>query len=222
MAPDGRRGLQEVLRGHTPERDDEPGLDDVELLEQIGNAGLHFVRLGVAIVRRTALENVGDVDVLALEVDGLEDLVQQLAHRADEGLALEILVAARGLAHQHQCRVGIAHPEDGVRAPAVEFALRAAFDASRVELGERDGALARRRHGDWNRQARCRKVHVIDTLVPALSHPGLQIRQDGLQLWIQARSLALCGSRARSRILRARSVLSIGPIHSEWPAASNR
>ena len=75
---------QQRLRRELAERDDHLRLDDVDLPEQERLAGLDFVRLGIAVLRRPALDDVGDVDVVALEVDRLDDLRQQLAGAADE------------------------------------------------------------------------------------------------------------------------------------------
>ena len=54
---------QQALRGELAERDDHLRLDRVDLPEQERLALLHFVRLGIAVARRPALDHVGDVDV---------------------------------------------------------------------------------------------------------------------------------------------------------------
>src|SRR5438874_234944 len=79
-------------------------------------AGGDLVRLGVAVVGRTAHDDVVDVDVVAGEPDCLDDARQELAGLADEGLALLVLVLAGAFADEHQACLRAAHPEDDVRA----------------------------------------------------------------------------------------------------------
>src|SRR3954469_13287133 len=81
---DRLEGPQQRARREGAERDDDLRLDDVDLLEQERLAGLHFVLLGIAVAGRPALDHVGDIDVLALQVDRLDDLRQQLAGAADK------------------------------------------------------------------------------------------------------------------------------------------
>ena len=75
------------------ERDDHLRLDDVDLLKQKRLARLDFVLLGIAVARRTALDDVGDINVLALEIDRFDDLRQQLTGTPDERNALNVFVA---------------------------------------------------------------------------------------------------------------------------------
>src|SRR5215213_8073920 len=84
--------LQKSLRREGPQRQDDFGLDELDLADKIGRAGDDLVGHRVAVARRTMLEDVGDEDVLALEVDGGENLVEQLARLTHERLALLILV----------------------------------------------------------------------------------------------------------------------------------
>src|SRR5262249_54268405 len=75
---------QQRLRAELAERDDDFRLDDVDLLEEKWLARLHFVRLWIAVLRRPTLDDVRDVDVLALQVDGLDDFRQQLPGPSDK------------------------------------------------------------------------------------------------------------------------------------------
>ena len=91
-----------------------------------GSQLFDFVRLGIAIARRAALDDVGDVHVLARQADRLDDLGQQLAGAADERLALLVLVRARRLADEHQVGVRVADAEhDLLAAQRVQLAARA-------------------------------------------------------------------------------------------------
>ena len=79
-------------------------LDRVDLAEEERLAGRDLVRLGIAVARRPALDHVGDVDLVAVKPDRLDDLRQQLPGAADERDALDVLVGARRLADEHQVR----------------------------------------------------------------------------------------------------------------------
>jgi len=57
-------------RGST-QRDDHPRLDQIQLLVEVRNAGRHFIRLGLAVFRRAALDYIAYVDVLALDGNAL-------------------------------------------------------------------------------------------------------------------------------------------------------
>ena len=62
-------------------------------------------RQKIVLVMNTALSRILGV---ARQADGRQHAVEQLAGAADEGLALQILVAARRLAHQHDAGIRVA------------------------------------------------------------------------------------------------------------------
>ena len=137
--PGDRRLLaQERLSGELAERDDHLRLHRAELPLEERLAGEQFVGLGIAVVRRAALDGVADVDVLALHAHRLDHLRQQLPCLAHERVALQVLVLARPFADEHQARLGIAHAEYEVGAARVQLAAprRYRFDP-RVEMGQR-------------------------------------------------------------------------------------
>ena len=103
------------------------GLDELDLPPQIGLAGLDLLRARVAVVGRPALEHVGDVDLLAGEADGRQQLLKQLAGLAYEGLALLVLVVAGRFADEHEVGAGVAVAEHGPGARLVQHAARAAL-----------------------------------------------------------------------------------------------
>ena len=117
---------QQRLSAELAQRDNHFRLDDVDLLKQKRLARLDFVRFGIAVLRRPALDDVGDVDVLALEIDRLDDLRQQLSRPSDERNALEIFIPAGGFPDEHQRGVRVAGAEDNLRpSERVELAARA-------------------------------------------------------------------------------------------------
>ena len=63
--------------------------------------------------------------VLAGHPDLTEELVEELARAAHERQALPVLLGARGLADEHEVRVGVAHAEDRVRTHRAERARSA-------------------------------------------------------------------------------------------------
>src|SRR2546427_1884820 len=72
----GRRCLQHRLRCKRPQTTHDLGTNGRQLLLKKWIARCHFVRLGVAILRWTAFQNVADVDIFTLEVDRFDDLRQ--------------------------------------------------------------------------------------------------------------------------------------------------
>src|SRR5262245_41887918 len=78
-------GSQQRLRAELAERDDHFRPDHVDLLKQKGLAGGNLVRFGIAILRRPALDDVRDVDVLPRNLEALlDDVGEQLARAPDE------------------------------------------------------------------------------------------------------------------------------------------
>src|SRR5204862_490767 len=103
-------------------------LDQRDLAEEVALAGLDLVRLRIAVAGWPAFEHVRDIDLVALEPDPGEELVEQLARLADEGLALLVLVEPGRLADEHQVGGWIADAEDDLGPPFREPALGAAGD----------------------------------------------------------------------------------------------
>ena len=117
MLPDYRKVLPDHPLGrHTPQADHDLRLEQAELLPQPGHTGLALGGQGVAVLRRAALDDVGDIAVLfAVQVDGKEVFVQQLAAAAHKGQALLILALAGAFAHEQHLGVLGALTEHHVR-----------------------------------------------------------------------------------------------------------
>jgi predicted short-subunit dehydrogenase-like oxidoreductase (DUF2520 family) len=115
-------GAGQQLRGEIAERADHARLDQLDLLVQVGLAGVDLVRQRVAVARRTALEDVGDEHVAPLQADLAQQLVEQLAGPPHERQPLEVLLLTGGLPDEHQVGVGVAGPEDDLGAPLVQRA----------------------------------------------------------------------------------------------------
>ena len=124
-APDPRDpGLiaGDQLRREVAERGDHLRLDQFDLPEQVGAAGLDLDRLRIAVAGRPAFQDVRDEDVLPAQADALEQLVEQPARTTDERQPLLVLLRARRLADEHQVGVGVTRSEDDVRPALREWA----------------------------------------------------------------------------------------------------
>src|SRR6185503_19139698 len=72
------------------------------------------VGFGIAILWRAALDDVRDIDAVALQPDGLDDLRQLLPGPPDKRDALNVFVASRRLAHEHQIGGGAADAKNNL------------------------------------------------------------------------------------------------------------
>src|SRR5262245_17639423 len=124
-ARDPRRVARQQLGREVPERADHLRLDQLHLALQVGTAGVDLLGLGIAIAGRTALEDVGDEDVLATHADPLEQFAEEAARAPDEREALAILLRARRLAHEHEVGVRVAGAEDDAIAGLMQGAALA-------------------------------------------------------------------------------------------------
>ena len=106
---------EEVPERMAPERDDDLRLDDGDLHLEPGHALGFFLRRGVAIARRSKLHDVGNVDFLPLQTDGIQEFIQKLARGTDEGPTELIFLFSRGLANEHDLCLGVPLSEYGIR-----------------------------------------------------------------------------------------------------------
>lgn len=95
---------EEAGHGMPAEGDDQFRGKEVYLLLQPGTALFHFLWEGVPVPWRTAFYYVGYVDFFSCQIDGSEQLFQELAGGADEGSALLVFVEAGTLADEHDSR----------------------------------------------------------------------------------------------------------------------
>ena len=98
--------LDDAHGGDAAQTYDDLGADQGRLIAEIADAGILLRIQGVPVLRRTALDDVGNVDVLMpVQVDELQHVVQQLAPPAHKGLALKVLVLAGALTDEHDLGV---------------------------------------------------------------------------------------------------------------------
>src|SRR5688500_15656139 len=100
--PDRQLRIEQSLRGERAERDDDLRTNDLELTHEIRTARLDFLRHRIPIHRRPMLEHVTDEDVLSAQVNGGENLRQELTCCADERAAGLVLGLTWCLADAHQ------------------------------------------------------------------------------------------------------------------------
>ncbi len=148
----GESVLSSALAANVPSATMTRGPDEIDLAVEERLAGRDLVRLRIPVLRRPALDDVGDVDVRALELNGLDDLREQLPGASDERLAEAVLVGARRLAHEHQFRLRIADAEDDLAAALLaQLAARAGGADVRAECvqASRAGSMTPPRQGQW-------------------------------------------------------------------------
>ena len=98
-----------------------------ELPEEVRFAGRDFVGLGIAVPRRTALQDIADVDILTLQSHGHNDLRQELARPPHEGPPLLVFIGTRRLADKDEIGMRISFPEDKVLSPFSQGTAMAAL-----------------------------------------------------------------------------------------------
>jgi hypothetical protein len=168
QATDGLVGAQQGLHRKAPHGQDDLRLHEFDLPHQEGLALRQFGRLGIAVAGRAALQRVGDVD-LALEgkrrgafggrlgtrqAQRSQHLIQKAPRRADEGLAAQVFLLARGFAHHHPVRARVAHAKDGLApllaqaaGPATGHGLAQGGPVQGTEV--RGGQGVRGERGSW-------------------------------------------------------------------------
>ena len=104
---------------------DELRVDGLDLPLEIGQAVDDLLGSRIAVLRRSALQDVADEDLLALQAAGGDDLVEKLPRPADERPALGVFIRPRGLADEHDPGPRIALAGHGIRPHRPQLALAA-------------------------------------------------------------------------------------------------
>lgn len=115
----GELRLQQGLRREGPEGHKQPRLYQGDLTDEVGLTVGDLILFGVAVIGGTAFNDIGDVDVLALHANRLDNSRQQLTGPSNERLPLEIFIPPRRLADKHQLRMRIADTKDDMRSAAM-------------------------------------------------------------------------------------------------------
>ena len=121
------------------------GLSTAICALEIRQARRHLVGQRGPVVRRAALQDVADEDLVARVAHGLDHLRQKLTGPADKRQALPVLVGARRFADEHDFRMRAPCPGTVcVRVSCSEHCVHAATalgDRRRARLSARGGAL---------------------------------------------------------------------------------
>ncbi len=150
---------EDVLRRRAAQQHHDLRRDQLDLPRQKRAARLDLLRRGVAVARWTPIHDIRDVDILGIKRDRPQHTVQKLAGAAHEGLALQVLVAARRFADEHDAGLRIAPREaqrfrGALEAAPVECRERLAQGFQRLALGGR-GVSHRRLRRCYRRSDRC-------------------------------------------------------------------
>ena len=133
---DGILRAQQCLSREGAQRHDHAGTYHLDLSKQKRLAGFNLVWLGVPVLGRPALDDVGNVDLVARQIDGFDDLGQQLARPADKRNPLEIFVVTGCLTNEHQVSGRASHAKyNRVTAKLMELAARAVSQFS-TDVGQ--------------------------------------------------------------------------------------
>ena len=114
------------LCGNAAQTDHDLWPQQTELFPQPGHAGLALGGQRVPVLGRAAFDDVGNIAVpAAVQIDGEQISIQQLAAAAHKRQALLILALAGTLAHKQHFGRGYALPEHHVGAGGVQRAAGA-------------------------------------------------------------------------------------------------
>lgn len=111
-----RSVVQQGPRGHRAQTADEFRLQDVELPFRVFPAVGNLFLRRISVLRRTALDRVHDINVLALHLAGFDDASQQLTGGSHKRFPLNVLVRSGSLPKENQPRRRIPRSEYGLRA----------------------------------------------------------------------------------------------------------
>lgn len=69
---------KQVVGGETAKSNDGFGLNDLKLIEEKGCVSFDFLRLRVTVLGKLVFNDISEIDVLALEIDGIKKLIKDL------------------------------------------------------------------------------------------------------------------------------------------------
>ena len=124
-APEPSQGggsAQKGLRGAESQGTDDPRSNGLYLPEEKRRARIHLIGARRPVFGGPAFDDVADVDILAVEPEGLDHLVEELPGSPHERATQPILVESRSFAHKDQLGLGSAVTEDEVRPSRVKTA----------------------------------------------------------------------------------------------------
>jgi hypothetical protein len=116
------------LRCDATNRQDYFRLDEFNLTLEIVATSGRLTGLRVSIIRRPALENIGDKYTLAPLTHGAQHLVKQFSGSTDERLAAPVFLSTGSLTNDEPIRLGVADTKYRLRPAFVQRTLRTGCD----------------------------------------------------------------------------------------------
>jgi len=89
----------------SPQRHDDPRIDQIYLPVEVVAACLDLTRLWVPVARRTTFDHVANENIFSLQTDGMQQLIQEIARRPNEGTATLVFVKPWPLPNEHHLSV---------------------------------------------------------------------------------------------------------------------
>ncbi len=105
--------LEKPLGGNVAESDHDAGVEKSKLSMKISFTGKHLLRLGIAISRGAALDDVRNIYILSRNMHRLEDISKQLARTSHKGNALGILLRSGPFSNEDKSGLGVSRTENG-------------------------------------------------------------------------------------------------------------
>ena len=99
--------FQERLRRDQTEDEDDFWLDNLDLLDEVGKAGLSFRCLWVPVFGWSAFQDVADIGFASFDIDGGEHFIQEFSGFADKRSALFIFFGTGSFSDNHDARPGV-------------------------------------------------------------------------------------------------------------------
>jgi hypothetical protein len=94
----------------------------MDLFKEKRIATLDLIGFWIPILGRTTFDDVGDIDLLPLKMDGLKDLGQKLSGLSYKRLSLNVLFISRAFTNDHQFGLLVTFSEYKGAPCSVEFA----------------------------------------------------------------------------------------------------
>ena len=105
------------------QRHDYPRFYELNLLDQIRHTPENLVGLGISIVRRSALQNIRNEDLISTQAAGPDNFVEQLSGSAHKRSALGVFISPRGFTNEQDVSPGMALTRHCVSAGLAQFTL---------------------------------------------------------------------------------------------------
>src|SRR5262249_34433021 len=154
-------GCEQRLRRRIAETNQHFGIDQLDLTLREREADRGLLRRRRAVTGRPPWHDICDVDTFAIEPDRRQHTVKELPGATNKRQALDVLVAAGGLAHEHQSCVRIAVREDELRCGCPQrTALEMVENVTQFVQAYRSArSFACRHHGGIRRGGCLRRLH---------------------------------------------------------------